>query len=100
MQVTAPLPKPGQAAATDLQSLLDGRLQLWLVEFSAVLSGWRFVASCRALRLDPHALPLERREAIDTAMLAPLGLAAFDSEDRNLAELDERLRTLLAQPLH
>jgi hypothetical protein len=98
--VTAPSHKPGQTNAADLQSLLDGRLQLWLVEFSAVLSGWRYVACCQALRLDPHALPLVRREAIDTAMLTPLGAAAFDHEDRSLAELDARLRGLLTQPLH
>lgn len=99
-QVTAPSHKPGQADAADLQSLLEGRLQLWLVEFSAVLSGWRFVSCCRALGLDPHALPLVRREAIDTAMMAPLGVAAFDHEDHSLAELEARLRGLLVQRLH
>ena len=96
--MTAPTHKPGPADAADLQSLLDGRLQLWLVEFSAVLSGWRFVATCRALGLDPHALPLERREAIDTAMMAPLAQPA--DEDHSLAELDARLRGWLVRRLH
>jgi hypothetical protein len=100
MQVTRPSHKPVRADAATLQCLLEGRRHLWLMEFSAVLSGWRFLACCRTLRLDPQTLPQCRREAIDTAMLAALDAASCDHDDRCLAELESRLRRLLMQPLH
>lgn len=96
-----PRSKRRDAADADLQALLDGRQQLWRLEFSAQLLGRRFVAVCAELGLDPLALPLARRAAIDAQMVWPAPGAAHDGQaDDGTESLAAQLRALLLQPLH
>lgn len=84
--------------AESLQALVDAQAHLWRLEFSAALLGRRFVALCERCGIDAHALPLARRDAIDTAMGWPLPTELDAAEDA--PTLAARLQTLLLQALH
>lgn len=84
------------ACAESALSLLMAQSMLVQIEFSAVMLGWRFRRVAESLGLDPGALALERRQALDQA-LAP------DFRQPPPADADalaDRLRTLLRQSPH
>jgi hypothetical protein len=77
-------------------SLLMARSMVLSFEYSAQLLGRGFVALCQASGVDAHALPPERREAIDRAMKSLYG----SSQAPRAASLETELRRLLAAPAH
>lgn len=85
--------------AESLQALNDAQAELWRLEYSATLMGRRFVALCERLGIDPRALPLPRREAIDAEMGWALP-GAPGSEPESAEALAARLQALLQHPLH
>jgi hypothetical protein len=83
------------ACAESALSLLMAQSMLVQIEFSAVMLGWRFRRVAESLGLDPAALALERRQALDQA-LAP----EFRQPPADADALADRLRTLLSQSPH
>lgn len=84
------------ACAESALSLLMAQSMLVQIEFSAVMLGWRFRRVAEGLGLDPAALALERRQALDQA-LAPEFRQPPPADADALAD---RLRTLLSQSPH
>lgn len=83
------------ACAESALSLLMAQAHLMQIEFSAVMLGWRFRRVATALGLDPGALAVERRKALDEA-LAP----CFDAPPADADLVAERLRGLLRHGVH
>lgn len=84
------------ACAESALSLLQAQAHLLQIEFSAVLSGWRFRRVAQTLGLDPASLSPERRQALDQ-LLAP---HCCDPLPASADALAERLRALLTTDWH
>lgn len=84
------------SCAESALSLLQAQACLVQIEFSAVMLGWRFRRVAEGLGLDPAALAMERRRALDQALAADFRLPPPADADA----LAERLRTLLGQLPH
>lgn len=82
--------------AHSAQALLAARSFVLHFEYSAQLLGREFVRLCTELGLDAHALPPERREALDQAMLPVFG--AVDPPTRE--QVEAACRRLLQQAAH
>jgi len=84
------------ACAESAFSLLTAQSNFLQFEFSAVLIGWRFRRVAEGLGLDPAALSLERRQALDQALEAEFRVPPpTDAE-----ALGAQLRALLVQGMH
>lgn len=84
------------ACAQSAHSLLMAQSHLLQIEFSAVMLGWRFRRVAEAQGLDPAALGVERRQALDQLLEAEFrGPPPVDAE-----ALGARLRSLLTQGVH
>jgi len=88
--------KQAVACAESALSLLQAQSALLQIEFSAVMLGWRFRRVAEGLGLDPTALALERRQAVDEALAPDFRLPP----PTDVEALAGRLRTLLGQPPH
>lgn len=83
------------ACAESALSLLTAQSLLVQIEFSAVMLGWRFRRVAESLGLDPGALAMERRQALDQAMAQEFRAPPADAD-----ALSARLRSLLSQAPH
>jgi len=84
------------ACAESALSLLMAQSMLVQIEFSAVMLGWRFRRIAESLGLDPAAMAVERRQAVDQALAADFRQPPPADADA----LAERLRSLLSQAPH
>lgn len=84
------------ACAESALSFFMAQSHLLLFEFSAVMIGWRFRRVAEGLGLDPAALGLERRQALDQMLHAEFQAPAPVDADT----VSARLRELLGQAVH
>lgn len=84
------------ACAESALSLLMAQSYLLQIEFSAAMLGWRFRRVAESLGLDPGALSMERRRALDQLLAADFKLALPAGADA----IGERLKALLLQVVH
>jgi hypothetical protein len=82
--------------ARSAQALLAARSFMLHFEYSAQLLGREFVRVCAELGLDAHALPPERREALDQAMQPVFA----DVEPPTRSQVEAVCRRLLAEAPH
>jgi hypothetical protein len=84
------------ACAESARSLLMAQSYLLQIEFSAAMLGWRFRRVAESLGLDPNALSMERRRALDQLLAPDFAVAESAGADA----VGQRLKTLLLQVVH
>ena len=92
----ARLVRSAVACAQAAQTLLMAQSWLLLLEFSAVVGGWRFRQLMATLGLDPVALGVERRQWLDQQLQVCFG----GDLPADVEAVNTRLRTLLLHGMH